>query len=136
MRAGRPILNSRPAYHLESHHARIRSFSHHVSRDPTAVWINLTNNSLPSTRGFFIIEADLRQFYSITGELRVASTHSKSAPNLPHGAPMVETTEREMVKKIDETSSKSLDQDRFTLLQPTYEDTIPPDPDNDWEHED
>jgi hypothetical protein len=45
---------------------------------------------------------------------------------------MVETTEREMVKKIDETPAK----DRFTSLQPTYEDSIPPDPDNDWEYED
>ena len=43
------------------------------------------------------------------------------------------TSEREMVKKTDETSAPT---ERFTSLQPTYEDQIPPDPDNDWEYED
>ncbi len=42
------------------------------------------------------------------------------------------TSEREMVKKTDETPVA----ERFTSLQPTYEDQIPPDPDNDWEYED
>ncbi len=45
---------------------------------------------------------------------------------------MVETSEKEMVRRIDEAPAK----DRFTSLQPTYEDTIPPDPENDWEIED
>ena len=49
---------------------------------------------------------------------------------------MVETTEREMVKKIDETPAEAMQHDRFTSLQPTYEDTIPPDLENDWEYED
>ena len=49
---------------------------------------------------------------------------------------MVESTEREMVKRIDEPAAEALPQDRFTSLQPTYEDTIPPDPENDWEYED
>ena len=45
---------------------------------------------------------------------------------------MIETFEKEMVRKIDETPIK----DQFTSLQPTYEDSIPPDPENDWEMED
>lgn len=40
---------------------------------------------------------------------------------------MVES-EREMVRKLD----KSEPAEKFTSLQPTYEDTIPPDPD-DWD---
>ena len=45
---------------------------------------------------------------------------------------MVETSEREMVKKIEGTPVE----EKFTSLQPTYEDTIAPDPENDWEYED
>jgi hypothetical protein len=41
---------------------------------------------------------------------------------------MVES-EREMVRKLD---GSELEEEKFTSLQPTYEDTIPPDPD-DWE---
>ena len=40
---------------------------------------------------------------------------------------MVES-EREMVRKLDDSELA----ERFTSLQPTYEDTIPPDPE-DWE---
>jgi hypothetical protein len=39
-------------------------------------------------------------------------------------------SEREMVRKLEDTDVA----DRDTSLQPTYEDTIPPDPD-DWELE-
>ena len=45
---------------------------------------------------------------------------------------MVETSEREMVKKLDETAEEQ----KFTSLQPTYEDTITPDPEDDWEYDD
>ncbi len=41
---------------------------------------------------------------------------------------MVES-EREMVRKLDESEL----QETFTSLQPTYEDTVPPDPEDDWE---
>lgn len=45
---------------------------------------------------------------------------------------MVGTSEREMVRKTrDETN-----QEKFTSLQATYEDTIPPHAADDWEHED
>ena len=40
---------------------------------------------------------------------------------------MVES-EREMVRKLEDSELT----ERFTSLQPTYEDTIPPDPE-DWE---
>ena len=39
------------------------------------------------------------------------------------------TTEREMVRKLIEEETV---RERFTSLQPTYEDTFPPDPE-DWE---
>jgi hypothetical protein len=42
---------------------------------------------------------------------------------------MVES-EREMVRKLDEARLE----EKFTSLQPTYEDTVAPDPD-DWELE-
>ncbi len=42
---------------------------------------------------------------------------------------MVES-EREMVRKLDESRLE----EKFTSLQPTYEDTVAPDPD-DWELE-
>jgi hypothetical protein len=41
------------------------------------------------------------------------------------------TSEREMVRPLLEEAP----QEKFTSLQPTYEDTVPPDPD-DWEHDD
>ncbi len=39
-------------------------------------------------------------------------------------------TEREMVRKPDPVEPQP---ERFTSLQPTYEDTVPPDPEEDWE---
>ncbi len=45
---------------------------------------------------------------------------------------MVETSEREMVRKTEDAPVK----DKFTSLQPTYEDSVPPDAENDWENED
>jgi len=41
---------------------------------------------------------------------------------------MVES-EREMIRKLDDSELA----DKFTSLQPTYEDTVPPDPEDDWE---
>ena len=43
----------------------------------------------------------------------------------------METSEREMVRKTEKTDTP---RDTFTSLQPTYEDTVPPDPD-DWEYD-
>ncbi len=43
------------------------------------------------------------------------------------------TSEREMVKKPLEADLNK--EDRFTSLQPTYEDTVPPDPDEEWDDE-
>ena len=45
------------------------------------------------------------------------------------------TSEREMVRKLD-TEPDPHKVERFTSLQPTYEDTVAPDPDNDWELDD
>ncbi len=45
---------------------------------------------------------------------------------------MVETSEREMVRKTDDEARK----EKFTSLQPTYEDTVPPEREDDWEYED
>ncbi len=42
------------------------------------------------------------------------------------------TSEREMVRKIDTVDPES---DHFTSLQPTYEDTVVPDPEEDWEYD-
>ena len=42
---------------------------------------------------------------------------------------MVES-EREMLRKLEQRKPE----EKFTSLQPTYEDTVPPDTD-DWEHE-
>ena len=39
-------------------------------------------------------------------------------------------SEQEMVRKIVETDEPA---DRFTSLQPTYEDSVPPDHDRDWD---
>jgi hypothetical protein len=48
------------------------------------------------------------------------------------------TSEREMVRQLDydprEVETKK--PERFTSLQPTYEDTVPPDPEHDWELDD
>lgn len=43
------------------------------------------------------------------------------------------TTEREMVRRLmdDEKAEKE-----FTSLQPTYEDSVPPDADESWEYDD
>ena len=45
---------------------------------------------------------------------------------------MIETTEREMVRKTEEAETKA----RFTSLQPTYEDTVTPEAEDEWEYED
>ncbi len=43
------------------------------------------------------------------------------------------TSEREMVRKLDyEEKAEQPAPEKFTSLQPTYEDTIPPDPEHDW----
>lgn len=47
---------------------------------------------------------------------------------------MVETSEREMVRKAEDVPVKQ--KEKFTSLQPTYEDTVLPSPDDDWEFED
>jgi len=48
------------------------------------------------------------------------------------------TSEREMVRQLDydprEVEVKK--PERATSLQPTYEDTVPPDPEHDWELDD
>ncbi len=44
---------------------------------------------------------------------------------------MVETSEREMVRTPEEPRVT----ETFTSLQPTYEDSVPPDYDGDWEYE-
>jgi hypothetical protein len=50
---------------------------------------------------------------------------------------MIETTEREMVRKLDyDEAEPKRKVERFTSLQPTYEDTVPPDTENDWELDD
>ncbi len=41
------------------------------------------------------------------------------------------TSEREMVRRLEDGEGEQ--QERSTSLQPTYEDSIPPDPDVDWE---
>lgn len=44
------------------------------------------------------------------------------------------TSEREMVRRLQEDEVEA--RNRSTSLQPTYEDSIPPDPENDWNLED
>ncbi len=44
---------------------------------------------------------------------------------------MVETSERAMVRKYEDVKEAE-PAERFTSLQPTYEDTMAPDPDDDW----
>ena len=48
------------------------------------------------------------------------------------------TSEREMVRQLDHDpkGAEAEKSDRFTSLQPTYEDTVPPDPEHDWELDD
>ncbi len=41
-------------------------------------------------------------------------------------------SEQEMVRRDEEAAGK----ERVTSLQPTYEDSVPPDQEIDWEHED
>ena len=41
----------------------------------------------------------------------------------------METSEKEMVRKLTEIPQP---EDHYTSLQPTYEDTVPPDPEEDW----
>ncbi len=43
--------------------------------------------------------------------------------------------EQEMVRKTEETTPEAQREERFTSLQPTYEDSVPPDDEDDWEHE-
>ena len=44
------------------------------------------------------------------------------------------TSEREMVRKLDrDDKAGGVDVDKFTSLQPTYEDTVPPDAEDDWD---
>jgi hypothetical protein len=42
-------------------------------------------------------------------------------------------SEREMVRRNDESPKESPKEERFTSLQPTYEDSVPPE--DDWELE-
>ena len=42
---------------------------------------------------------------------------------------MVES-EREMIRKLQQATTA---EERFTSLQPTYEDSVPPAPDDDWD---
>jgi hypothetical protein len=49
---------------------------------------------------------------------------------------MIETSEKEMVRQLDYEELEKKKAERFTSLQPTYEDTIPPDPEHDWELDD
>ena len=46
------------------------------------------------------------------------------------------TSEREMVRKPEEEIPATRQEERFTSLQPTYEDTVPPSADDDWDDED
>jgi hypothetical protein len=44
--------------------------------------------------------------------------------------------EQEMVRKLEEkTPAAQKKEERFTSLQPTYEDSVPPEDEDDWEHE-
>ena len=45
---------------------------------------------------------------------------------------MVETSERDMVRKTEYEASK----EKFTSLQPTYEDSVPPEREDDWQYKD
>ena len=43
------------------------------------------------------------------------------------------SSEQEMIRKLNETPDPEA---RFTSLQPTYEDTVPPDAEEDWTFDD
>ena len=43
-------------------------------------------------------------------------------------------SEREMIRKLEESEGKHVE--RFTSLQPTYEDSVPADPEDEWEIDD
>jgi hypothetical protein len=43
------------------------------------------------------------------------------------------TSEREMVRKDEQPEPAT---ERFTSLQPAYEDSVSPNPEEDWEYED
>lgn len=44
------------------------------------------------------------------------------------------TSEREMVRKLDHDEKAGQGKvEKFTSLQPTYEDTVPPDAEDDWD---
>ena len=45
------------------------------------------------------------------------------------------TSEREMIRPLDGdvAGQKATREERFTSLQPTYEDSVQPRPDDDWE---
>ena len=45
---------------------------------------------------------------------------------------MDETSEREMVRRTGDVEVK----ERFTSLQPTYEDTVTPNTEDEWDYED
>ena len=46
---------------------------------------------------------------------------------------MAVASENEMIRKYDyEAEQEAKKPERFTSLQPTYEDTVQPDPENDW----
>ena len=47
------------------------------------------------------------------------------------------TTEKEMVRPLTETPNNRVEtlNERNTVLQPTYEDSVPPDEENDWDYE-
>jgi len=45
------------------------------------------------------------------------------------------TSEKEMVRPLTETNKVETFKERNTVLQPTYEDSVPPDEENDWDHE-
>jgi hypothetical protein len=49
---------------------------------------------------------------------------------------MIETSEKEMVRQLDYEELEKKKPERFTSLQPTYEDTVAPDPEHDWELDD
>ncbi len=44
------------------------------------------------------------------------------------------TSEREMIRKLEESEVERVE--RFTSLQPTYEDSVPVDPEDEWESDD
>jgi hypothetical protein len=49
---------------------------------------------------------------------------------------MIETSEKEMVRQLEYEELEKQKAEKFTSLQPTYEDTVAPDPEHDWELDD